>query len=54
MLLLWRAKDISYEQIAPWLGISEGAARTRHSRLRAQLVKAAEAARPKEGESQNG
>jgi RNA polymerase sigma factor (sigma-70 family) len=34
-LLLWRAKDIPYEQIGQWLGISEGAARTRHSRLRA-------------------
>jgi RNA polymerase sigma factor (sigma-70 family) len=40
-LLLWRAKDIPYEQIGQWLGISEGAARTRHSRLRAQLEKAA-------------
>lgn len=54
MLLLWRAKDVLYEQLAPWLGISEGAARTRHSRLRAQLVKAAEIMLPKEGKSQNG
>jgi RNA polymerase sigma factor (sigma-70 family) len=54
MLLLWRAKDILYDQIAPWLGISEGAARTRHSRLRAQLVKAGEAAMPTEGKSRNG
>ena len=54
MLLLWRAKDIPYEQIVPWLGINEGTARTRHSRLRAQLVKAAEAAMPTGGKSQNG
>lgn len=45
-LLLWRAKEIPYAQIAQWLGISEGTARTRHSRLRAQLVSAAEAAPP--------
>jgi len=40
-LLLWRAKDIPYKQIGEWLGISEGAARTRRSRLYAQLEKAA-------------
>jgi RNA polymerase sigma factor (sigma-70 family) len=40
-LLLWRAKGIPYEQIGQWLGISEGAARTRHSRLRSQLERAA-------------
>jgi len=39
-LLLWRAKDIPYEEIGKWLGITEGAARTRHSRLRAQLEQA--------------
>jgi RNA polymerase sigma-70 factor, ECF subfamily len=43
-LLLWRAKDIPYKQIGEWLGISEGAARTRHSRLCAQLEKAADEA----------
>ena len=53
-LVLWRAKDIPYEQIGPWLGISEGAARTRHSRLRAQLEKAGSRARPEEGISPNG
>jgi RNA polymerase sigma factor (sigma-70 family) len=40
-LLLWRAKDIPYQQIGQWLGISEGAARTRRSRLHAQLERAA-------------
>jgi RNA polymerase sigma factor (sigma-70 family) len=50
-LLLWRATDVPYEQIGRWLGISEGTARTRHSRLRAQLVKAADAARLTEGGS---
>jgi DNA-directed RNA polymerase specialized sigma24 family protein len=39
-LLLWRAADIPYEQIAGWMGISEGTARTRYSRLRAKLVAA--------------
>lgn len=43
-LLLWRAKDIPYKQIGEWLGISEGAARTRHTRLCAQLEKAADEA----------
>jgi RNA polymerase sigma factor (sigma-70 family) len=41
MLLLWRAKDIPYKQIGEWLRISEGTARTRHSRLCAQIEKAA-------------
>jgi RNA polymerase sigma-70 factor (ECF subfamily) len=53
-LLLWRAKEIPYAQIAQWLGISEGTARTRHSRLCAQLASAAEAVTPIEGKSQNG
>jgi len=47
-LLLWRANEIPYAQIAQWLGIGEGAARTRHSRLLAQLVSAGEAAFPTE------
>ena len=41
MLLLWRAKDIPYKEIGEWLGINEGTARTRHSRLCAQLEEAA-------------
>jgi RNA polymerase sigma factor (sigma-70 family) len=43
-LLLWRAKGFPYAQIGEWLGINEGAARTRHSRLLAQLEKAGNAA----------
>jgi RNA polymerase sigma factor (sigma-70 family) len=39
-LLLWRAKDIPYEEIGKWMGLSQGAARTRHSRLLARLEKA--------------
>jgi RNA polymerase sigma factor (sigma-70 family) len=53
-LLRWRAKEIPYAQIAQWLGIGEGAARTRHSRLLAQLVSAAEAAFPTEEKPQHG
>ncbi len=41
LLLLWRAKDRPYKEIAEWLRISEGTARTRHSRLCAQIEKAA-------------
>ncbi len=46
-LLLWRAVEIPYSQIAEWLGITEGAARTRHSRSQAKLVNAARTAKPK-------
>jgi RNA polymerase sigma-70 factor, ECF subfamily len=53
-LLLWRAKDIPYKQIGEWLGISEGAARTRHSRLYAQLEKAANEAKTEKRASYNG
>jgi len=53
-LLLWRAKEIAYAQVGPWLGMSEGAARTRHSRLRAQLTSAAKAAIPMEEKPQHG
>jgi RNA polymerase sigma factor (sigma-70 family) len=31
-ILLWRAQDFSYDEIAKWLGITEGAARVRHKR----------------------
>lgn len=44
-ILLWRAQDFSYDEIAEWLGISEGAARVRHKRaldkLKAEAQKGA-------------
>ena len=42
-LLLWRADGVPYQQIAGWMGITEGAARTRHSRLQARLIAASKA-----------
>lgn len=39
-LLLWRAREIEYATIAEWLGITEGAARTRHTRAQAKLLEA--------------
>lgn len=39
-LLLWRAREIEYATIAQWLGITEGAARTRHARALAKLLEA--------------
>jgi DNA-directed RNA polymerase specialized sigma24 family protein len=42
-LLLWRADGVPYQQIAGWMGITEGAARTRHSRLQGRLIAAAKA-----------
>jgi len=39
-LLLWRAREIEYATIAQWLGITEGAARTRHARAQARLLQA--------------
>ena len=42
-LLLWRAREIEYATIAEWLGITEGAARTRHARALAKLLEASQA-----------
>lgn len=36
-LLLWREQDFNYATIAGWLGIKEGAARTRHLRAMNRL-----------------
>lgn len=38
LLLLWRANEFPHSQIAVWLGITEGASRTRHARLQAKLI----------------
>lgn len=51
MLLLWRANGIPYAQLAQWLEITEGAARTRHNRLLGRLASAAEAGIPGEEKS---
>ena len=39
-LLLWRGREIEYATIAQWLGTTEGAARTRHTRALAKLLEA--------------
>lgn len=41
MLLVWRAAGFPYEEIAEWIGLTVGAARTRHCRLLAQLEETA-------------
>lgn len=46
MLLKWRAVDIPYSDIAKWLGITDGNARTRHNRLKAKLVNAGTRIKP--------
>jgi RNA polymerase sigma factor (sigma-70 family) len=39
-ILKWRALDFPYAEIAPWLGISEGAARVRYKRALDKLIEA--------------
>lgn len=41
-ILIWRAMEYPYSTIAEWLGIAEGTARTRHSRVQAALSKASD------------
>jgi RNA polymerase sigma factor (sigma-70 family) len=48
-LLLWRASGFPYSQIAMWLGMSEGAARTRHTRLHAKLIEESKSMRLSNG-----
>ena len=48
-LLLWRAREIEYATIAQWLGITDGAARTRHARALAKLLEASRVAVRKAG-----
>jgi hypothetical protein len=37
-LLIWRAQDIPYADIAQWLGINDNAARVRHKRVMDRLL----------------
>ncbi len=40
-ILLWRAHDHSYEEIASWLGIKVGTARVRYKRAKDRIIDAA-------------